>query len=232
MDAPENRVLLRQERERAIALLTQRFTEDLLDADELEERMDRAQRAETLAALRALTADLVDPAAGAGGGAAMVPARATSPAVRSAAALAPAGEVRDHARAVALFGEIKHTGRWTPPRILTSFTAFGNTELDFRDAQLGPGVTEIELQAFLGDVDIIVPPGLPVEVSCSAILASLASDDDLGQAPVDAHTPRLRITGFALLADVEVRQRLPGETKKDAKRRKKAERKALKRAGG
>jgi hypothetical protein len=226
MSEPTNRIALKQRREQAIALLGQRFAEDLIDEDELEQRLEAAANADTLEQLDALTIDLVDPndrALVAGS------VESTAAAHHPTTALVPAGQVKDHDRSVALFGEVKQTGAWTPPRILTTVTAFGDTDLDFREARLGPGVTEVELQTVLGDVDIIVPPGLPVEISCSSILASLKTDESIHHVePGDG--PRLRITGFAVLADVEVQQRLPGETKREAKKRKKQERKALKRA--
>ena len=231
MTEPTNRIALQRERDRAIALLSQRFAEDLIDEDELDTRLEQAQQAETLEQLRVLTVDLVDPDAPADPGRALVPQSAAVPAVGSpSVALARPDDVREHDRAVALFGEVKHTGKWTPPRILTSFTAFGETQLDLREAILAPGVTEIEVQAILGDVQIIVPPGLPVEIGCSAILASLSADDEVSPTVTDPAAPSVRVTGFAVLAEVSVTRRLPGESKRDAKKRKKAERKALKKA--
>lgn len=240
MNEPDNRIALEQVRDRAVALLGQRFAEDLIDADELDERMEKAQTADSIAALRKLTEDLEDPNAptpervppGPGG---LTPFAGPAPdavAIREPTlALARPEDVREHQRSVTLFGETKQTGAWTPPRILTTVTAFGQTKLDFRDALLAPGVTEVELQTLFGEVEIILPPGLPVEVGCSAILASLETDDALAlDAPSDPEAPRLRITGFAMFAEVGVYRRLPGESKREAKRRKKAERKAERKA--
>ncbi len=223
---PTNRVALRQARDQAVALLSQRFAEDIIDDQELDERLERVERAETLEHLREVTADLIDPES-----AALVPTGSPAPTALGVAdppaPLARTSDVRDHDRCVALFGSVKRTGRWTPPRILTAFTALGETELDFREAEFPAGVTEVELQTYLGDVDILVPPGLPVEVTCSSILASVSTDAEVGAGASDPGAPRLRITGFAVLADIGVHVRLPGETKRDAKRRRKTERKAL-----
>jgi hypothetical protein len=234
MPDPENRVALERVRDRTVALLGQRFAEDILDADELDERMEKAQTADTIDALRGLTADLenpdeTEPAFAPYAGA---PPDPTSLDLgRPSVALARIEDVREHQRSVTLFGETKQTGAWTPPRILTSFTAFGETLLDFREARLAPGITEVELQTMFGEVEIILPPGLPVEIGCSAILASVNSDDALAPEPSDPDAPRLRITGFAVFAEVNVHRRLPGESKREAKRRKKAERKALRGRG-
>jgi hypothetical protein len=243
MNEPDNRVALEQVRDRTVALLGQRFAEDLIDEDELDERMEQAQTANTIAALRKLTADLEDPnapepsfATHESGG--LAPFSGPAPdgmdalgTQRPVVALARPEDVRDHQRSVTLFGESKQTGAWTPPRILTSFTAFGETKLDFREARLAPGVTEVELQTLFGEVEIILPPDLPVEVGCSAILASLSTDDQLAtEAPHDPDAPRLRITGFAMFAEVGIYRRLPGESKREAKRRKKALRKAERKA--
>lgn len=233
MAEPDNRIALEQVRDRTVALLGQRFAEDVIDADELDQRMERAQTAESIDALRKLTADLEDPSAPEPG---LAPYAGAPPAeimpISTSVALARPEDVREHQRSVTIFGETKTVGVWTPPRILTAFTAFGDTVLDFREARMAPGVTEVELQTLIGDIDIIVPPGLAVEVGCHAILASLSTDDEITREPTnpDPNAPRLRITGFALLADVSIQRRLPGETKREAKRRKKAERKALRKA--
>src|SRR5262245_12430961 len=66
-------VALRDRREQVIALLTQRFTDDTLDVDELDRRLDLAHSATSLAELDKLVVDLDAPAAAAAPTTALVP---------------------------------------------------------------------------------------------------------------------------------------------------------------
>jgi hypothetical protein len=224
MAHPPIGTVLEREREATIRRLGDGFAADAIGEDELERRLELAERADSVAALHALTADLGDFA---DPGPLVAPG--SPPTALARRPSADEDDVTLHDRRIAILSDQKQTGVWTPPRVLTSFTLFGATELDFRQAALAPGMTEIELHAFLGDVEIVVPPGLPVEVACASVLASITVDPDVG-APTSASSVRLRVTGMAVLADVKVQQRLAGESAKDAKRRRKAERKALKAA--
>lgn len=109
------------------------------------------------------------------------------------------------------------------PRHLTVRTMLGNTELDFRNSKFEPGITEVHVRCLMGNVEISVPEGVRVELLCSSILANVATDggdhmDDsvenllehpTGSAVVTpaATTSVLRVTGRAVLANVEVHKR-------------------------
>ena len=54
----ENLIALRDRRAQVIAALTEHFTRDVLDVDELDRRLDLAHRASTIAELDDLVADL------------------------------------------------------------------------------------------------------------------------------------------------------------------------------
>jgi hypothetical protein len=78
-----------------------------------------------------------------------------------------------------------------------------------------------------GELVFIVPPSLRVISEVSVILASLGQDDERA-AP---HGPSVvRITGHVVMGEVELSRRMPGETKRDARRRRRSERKQLKQA--
>jgi hypothetical protein len=79
----------------------------------------------------------------------------------------------------------------------------------------------------MGGCEIIVPPWLPVECDATAILGGFEHLERTTGAP-DPGRAMLRITGFALVGGVSIETRLPGESAKDAKRRRKRHRKALK----
>jgi hypothetical protein len=71
-------------------------------------------------------------------------------------------------------------------------------------------------------VNLIVPPELPVEMAGTGVLGSFEDKRGPSSDPT-SDSCRLRITGAAVLSGVEVEDRLPGESKRTArKRRKKA----------
>jgi hypothetical protein len=67
-------------------------------------------------------------------------------------------------RALAIFGSARRKGEWEPPDRLQAQAFCGSVSLDFRQAILPGGVTEVDATAVLGNVELIVPPDLEVEV--------------------------------------------------------------------
>jgi hypothetical protein len=98
----------------------------------------------------------------------------------------------------------------------------GGAEIDLREAILPAGEIEIRVFTIMGGIEILVPPGLEVDVSGMAVMG--AFDEERDPAPVTPGGPVVRVTGFALMAGVDVRARYPGESARDARRRIKAER--------
>jgi hypothetical protein len=129
----------------------------------------------------------------------------------------------------AFLGGFSRKGTWTPARTTRVMCVFGGGELDFREARMPPGVTEVNIFALWGGVHIIVPPELAVEVSGSAIMGGFESMERTPAVP-DPDGPLLRVTGFVMMGGVGVETRNTGESQRDAQRRRKRERKELERA--
>ena len=220
--SPAALVLVRERRDQVIALLSEQFSRDSFDIDELDRRLTLAQQAETVAALDALVADL--PAL-----ASEAPAPATSTAlVKPDEATLAAWPAKS--RRVAIFGGFERKGSWRCPRKLRIIAAFGGAQLDFREAQMAPGVTELHITAVFGGCELVVPPHLAVECDASAVFGGF---EEIHRAPrsVDPDRPVLRITGLAVFGGVSIETRLPGESQRDARKRNKREAKALREAG-
>ncbi len=217
-DSGTSLVALRDRREQVIALLSKSFTDDLFDVDELDRRLDLAHSATSLAALDELVVDL---------------AGADKPSTTTAlATITPATLVRDDPNRPArrnvwcVMSGIDRKGRWLVPRAMRVRCFWGGGILDYRDADFGPGVTELHVIAVMGGMQIIVPPGLSVDVDASAIMGGFDERHRAAPNP-DPDRPILRITGFAMMGGVSIETRLPGETERDARKREKRERKAL-----
>jgi hypothetical protein len=212
--ASESLIALGRRREQIIELLSERFAGGVLDVEEFERRIDLAHRADRLAALEELAADL-EPASAA------PPVQAL--AVRSDASMAVA---RPHTRrTVAFMGALERRGSWRVPERLAVYTVMGSGLLDFRECVLPPGETLVQVRAVMGSVEIIVPPQLAVECEGIGVMGAFELMDRVPAQP-DPDRPLLRITGLALMGAVSVETRLPGESARQARKRRRRERHA------
>ena len=211
---------LNQTRQVTIDTLIEHFTNDVMDVEEFERRVDIAHSASTTDALKELLRDLPggDNLPGLAGGDATAPM--PMPAYRGAY---PAN-VKEKEFVVACMGGSSRRGRWTPAKKNYAVAVMGGAELDFREAILGPGVTEVQVYTLWGGVEIIVPPGLNVESRGIGLMGGFEHAGDSGPTHPDPHAPTLRITGVALMAGVNISVRHAGETAGDARRRLKLER--------
>ncbi|HTB58861.1 MAG TPA: LiaF domain-containing protein [Polyangia bacterium] len=203
-------------RERAIATLSDGFANDALDVDEFERRVTLAHTSESAEEIAALTSDL--PAA-------------TTALAKATVALAPATTDDGVApeTVYAIVGGVDRRGTWNVPRRWRVIAAFGGAQLDLREARFPTGVIDLEVKAVFGGVQIVVPPGLAVEVHGTAIMGGF---QNVNRAPAhpDPDAPLLRIHGLALMGGVDITMRLPGESERQAHRRRKVESRQERRA--
>ena len=199
-------------RQKAIDALCEHFANDLLSVEEFERRVDRAHKAESSDEIRKLLADLPS---------GDLPVRqevvATTSLERTHASV-PASRVKERGLMVAALGGVERKGRWIPARQNYAVAVMGGVVLDFREALLPPGETEVWIFSAMGGAEIVVPPGLSVESDGIAILGSFEHREDAVLSP-DPDAPVLRIRGLAIMGGVEVSIRYPGETPREAKRR-------------
>jgi hypothetical protein len=196
----------REKREQTIQTLVAGFAEDRMTLEEFERRLDIAHRTLNAHELERLTTDLPAPA----------PAT-PAPAPQAARPAVPAAHTRETQVLVAIMGGVDKKGRWTPARRTIVLAFMGGAVLDLREADIPAGVTEIAIFTIWGGVEIIVPPGVNVDVSGVAIMG--AFEQQPGTEPLPPDAPTVRVSGFALMAGVEIFVRYPGETAKDARRR-------------
>ena len=208
---------LNQIRQVTVDALCEHFANDVMTVEEFEERVGAAHRAQTVDDLKELLRDLP------GGNLPAVAGSATTPAPRARPSMVSASQVPAHATIVAIMGGATRKGRWTPARSSFALSIMGGTQLDFREAALGPGVTEVKAFAMMGGVEIVVPPGIHVESHGIGIMGGFDHVTDYEQYDPDA--PTLRITGMALMGGVEITVRNAGESARDARRRRRLEHK-------
>lgn len=218
-------------REETITVLSECFARDVLTVEDFERRAELVHGARTMAGLGAAIEGIrtagVPVRAGGADPASM--RRATPGSASGPPNFDPAVSTRDYDRAIAVFGETRREGAWTPATSNTVVAAMGSVVIDLRDARLGSGQTVVSAFAFMGGVEVIVPPGVGVECSGSAIFGSFEQRKEYATALLAPDAPMVRITGFAMFGGVEIERRLAGESRRDAKRRRRREKKEMKR---
>ena len=100
-------------------------------------------------------------------------------------------------------------------------SVLGSVVLDYREAELPDGVTEVDCAVYLGSVEIRVPADVEVELTGSVLLGSVESREDaellaarerIGagaaretQTPPASERPLLSVDCTGVLGSVEVR---------------------------
>jgi hypothetical protein len=114
-------------------------------------------------------------------------------------------------RIFAVLAPAQRTGRWVVPQFLDVELVLGEVMIDLREAVLPPAECEIAVFAALGEVKVLVPPGVIVDESVSTFMGNVRND-----AAADGQlTPgalRVRLSGTALMAEIGVRVASPGES--------------------
>jgi hypothetical protein len=206
--------------------LCEAFARDQLEVHELERRLDEANRARTDAELRQVLAGLDLAALTAPDTALVAASRPVAenllPAQGIASRIARVDPelVPERQFTLSFWSGRSRKGSWIPAKNISAIAIQGGIQLDFREARFGPGVTHVRAVAVMGGVEIMVPPGLHVETSGFAIMGAFEDEADASRIPPQ-QGPILRVTGLACMGAVEVKVRLPGETDRDARARKK-----------
>lgn len=176
-----------QDREAAAAVLERACGEGRLNLEEFSVRVGAVWAADTLEQLQQATADLAEPVVG---------------------MRAPEEKI------VAVFGENKRSMRWRLPSSLRVLSVFGSCELDLREAAVGADAMRDHLvritgKCVFGEVKVIVPEGVDVELRGKAVFGSRS----IGLAPVArlAGTPLIIVDVDAYFAEVTVRSKGPSK---------------------
>lgn len=173
------------EREAVATQLRDAVGEGRLGLEEFTERVEAVYAATHRTQLDRLTADLP--------GSAALPAGADG---------TPGDVVTAPAQVTGVFGDLKRSGGWLVPAQGSWSTVFGDVVLDLREARLSAPEVRIDIRTFTGDVDLLVPDGVLVEVRGRTIFGD--TRQRAGQtAPAGA--PRIVLTGGTVFGDIKVR---------------------------
>jgi hypothetical protein len=167
------------ERDRAIVRLREAAAEGRLTLEEFTQRMSHAVEARTHGELGELTRDL------------------------PAEALPATPPARPRLRwVVSVMGNTTRRGRWKVGERTVAVCAMGNATIDLRDAVLAGPEVEILVFCAMGNVNVVVPDGVEVDL---AAVAFMGNKFDRSRRSAGPTAPLVRIGGFVTMGNVVVR---------------------------
>ncbi|HEY2552175.1 MAG TPA: DUF1707 domain-containing protein [Streptosporangiaceae bacterium] len=176
------------DRDQVVQRLQVAFAENRLDDQEFDQRMRAALTARTSADLAVLTTDL--------------------PAEQRQAGAAAAPSFAPGKYAVAYKGSVRRAGRWLVPERFTSLVYKGSGWLDLRAAELTAPVTRVTAIAYKSRIDVLVPPGVRVEVDGIGISRSEPTSAEL-ETPLPHDAQVVHIRGLGYKGSIEASTRPP-----------------------
>lgn len=134
------------------------------------------------------------------------------------AAERPVASVADGVKAtrweVRPLGGVRRTGRWRVPPREVFVTLLGGMHLDLRDAVLGAEEVSLTVVTLLGGVNVIVPPGVEVDVDGFTLLGGRHVEVDPSPPRAGSNAPRLRIRIVTVLGGVHVGTAVTAEARR------------------
>ena len=183
-------------RDHVVELLKARFVDNHLSIAEFEQRVGLAHQARSRGELDALLADLVPAAA---------------PGTESAPAAFPDSSrhsrhpsASDHGRIVAILSNNERRGQMALPRRLEIVAILGDVELDLGGASIPVGVSEIDISAVFGDVQLMLPMDVRVESTGNAFLGSFDHRPHSFPVHEQSNDRVIRITGHSVFGSVTI----------------------------
>ncbi|WP_424213626.1 DUF1707 domain-containing protein [Streptomyces sp. BI20] len=233
--APDPALALRAsdaDRDRVVERLRDAVAEGRLDMTEFEERMEAAYASRTYAELEPLTRDLppvpgtpmpfaAHPPVPAGTGAGVSPARpGEGSGIVWAERVGVSAATTASGLGVGVMSGFQRRGAWTVPQRFDAVAFWGGGELDLREAYFATREVVINCVAIMGGVQIVVPPGVEVDLRGFGFMGGF-DHDHRKAGPVEPGAPRVVVTGFAFWGGVEIKHKplkgreLPGSGRKE-----------------
>ena len=102
-----------------------------------------------------------------------------------------------------MFGDITQTGAWPARHQLSPVALFGDVDIDLGQTTMPTGALAITAVAPFGNIDVLVPVGVQVDVGGFTLFGS--KKISVRDVPSDPSAPQLRVRGFTLFGSLNVR---------------------------
>ena len=103
---------------------------------------------------------------------------------------------------VSVFGDITRRGSGPSRDRLSPVAVFGDIDLDFRQATMPTGQVAINAVAPFGNIDVLVPDGVQVDVGGFTLFGS--KKIAVGETTATESAAVIRVRGFSLFGSVKV----------------------------
>ena len=103
---------------------------------------------------------------------------------------------------VSVFGNIAHRGSWPSGGRLSPVAVFGDIDFDFRQEGMPAGQVAINAVAPFGNIDVLVPDGVHVDVGGFTLFGS--KKVAVGDATTNESVAVIRVRGLSLFGSVKV----------------------------
>lgn len=104
---------------------------------------------------------------------------------------------------VSMIGDIRRRGRWPLRQRTRAWLVIGDVALDLRGALITDDTVEIEVYNLIGDVEVVVPEGVEIELTGLTLLGDRRVE--LAPVPRVPGTPTVRVRVMSLIGDATVR---------------------------
>jgi hypothetical protein len=115
-----------------------------------------------------------------------------------------AESVPEERAVMSLMSQLTRSGEWILPRLLRVSAFMGAARIDLTQVRIGPGTSEIEVRAFMGEVKIIVPHNLRVDCEGHPLIGEFTVKRVPKTVP-SPEAPILRIRGWSFMGSVSVK---------------------------
>ena len=117
-----------------------------------------------------------------------------------------ATRVDDARTAIAVLNSTALRVTWEPPELQQVVSVLGNVVVDYRDADIPFGVTGVDCAVYLGNVEILIPEDVDVEISGTVFLGSVETKGGRRRRGDDSEErPLVSIDCSGLMGNVTVR---------------------------
>lgn len=107
-------------------------------------------------------------------------------------------------RVVAWWTTVKREREWVVPRDFKAFACMGTVELDLTYARMGAGISDMELNGFMANIEVTVPADIRVECDGDGMLGNF-DVKRIGNADPPPDAPILRISGTAYVGSITIK---------------------------
>lgn len=128
----------------------------------------------------------------------------------------PEDLIPQQSRIAAWWTTEKREGEWVVPREFKAFAGQGTIELDLTYARMGSGISDMELNCFMANIEVTVPADIRVECDGDGMLGHFEVKR-IGDTTPLPDAPTLRISGTAYVGSITIRivdPNAPGWTEK------------------